>query len=375
MVAANQISLSGMPSSILIGRPFSSRKAGASMSQDRSWTPMEFPPDCVEKGFLVGTSGYYFDDWIGRFNPPRASKSEMSSMTHEDRNNQDRLLFYQKYFSLVEINNTFYREADIEHFKGIEARSHPRTQYIVKAHRDLSHTRTWNTDLGRAIMRRQIQAVSPIFESGRFYSFLIQLEDHVQMSDRNLDYLRSVASEATYADHDVHIEFRHFSWHTRAALQSLKDSGIGICNTEIPPVKHAFPLKYYATTDKGYVRYSGRNLNNWYPGGSQKTRKEQIASRNARYDYLYSEDEVGERVLGQIGLRQKTSSVAVAYNNHYNAQAVMNGIMNLKILNSLVKEVDRPIKKEESPGVGGQTDASIDFLTISGSEQAGTHGN
>ncbi len=89
------------------------------------------------------------------------------------------------------------------------------------------------------------------------------------------------------------------------------------------------------------MRYSGRNLNNWYPRGKQTTNKERIAARNARYDYAYTEEEIQERTAAQIALRQKADCVAVAYNNHYNAQAVMNAIQNMKLLNSL-SHVSKP---------------------------------
>ena len=294
--------------------------------------PPEPPPDITGYGWYVGTSGYYFEDWVGRFNPPKVTGKRLSALSASERADQDRLRFYQKYFSFVEINNTFYREPTIEHFLDIATRSREFMMYAVKVHRDISHTKRWDPEAGRAMMCRHITAVSPLVETGRFYSFLIQLEDHVYRDQRKLDYLLAVASEAVKMKIDVHIEFRHRSWHAIYPLQALKDHGIGICNTEIPPVEHAFPLKAYATTDKGYVRYSGRNLQNWYPEGRQTTSKERIAARNARYDYLYSEDEIEERVEEQLVLSTKVSSVAVAYNNHYRTQAVINAIQNIRLL-------------------------------------------
>ena len=211
------------------------------------------------------------------------------------RADQDQLRFYQKYFPLVEINNTFYREPMLTNFVDIERRSRPATKYVVKVYRDISHTKRWEAETGKALMRNHITAVSPLVETGRFYSFLIQLEDRTIRNQERLDYFLAVASEAVRMKLDVHIEFRHNSWHNLYPLQALKDSGIGICNTEIPPVKYAFPLKAYATTEKGYVRYSGRNIQNWVPKGKQKTSKARIEARNARYDYLYSEPEMEER--------------------------------------------------------------------------------
>lgn len=278
----------------------------------------------------MGTSGYYFEDWVGRFNPPKGNGR--GSRPEGAPPERDRLKFYQTYFPFVEINSTFYREPALEGFLDIERRSAGTMKYAVKVYREISHSKTWDVEAGRALMRRHIAAVSPLVETGRFYSFLIQLEDRVRRSQEALDYLLAVASEAVRRRVDVHIEFRHNSWHGVHPLQALKDCGIGICNTEIPPLQHAFPLKAYATTDKGYVRYSGRNIKNWYAKGKQATWRERIAARNARYDYLYSEAEVEKRVGGQLLLEMKTGQVAVAYNNHYRASAVVNAIQNLRML-------------------------------------------
>lgn len=293
---------------------------------------MEAPPDISQSGFRIGTSGYYYDDWVGRFNPPIVRGKRLTSLSDEERKDQDRLQFYQKYFRFVEINNTFYREPMLSSFLDMEKRSHPDTQYTVKVHRDISHTRSWNKEKSAAMMRDHITAVSPLIETGRFYSFLIQLEDHLCRSQERLDYLLTVSSEAVKKKIDVHIEFRHNSWHNRHVLQSLKDSGVGICNTEIPPVPHAFPLKAYATTDKGYVRYSGRNTAHWVPTKKAGTAKERLEQRNNRYNYLYSKEELTERVKGQITLSRKTGEVAVAYNNHFQTKAILNAIQNINLI-------------------------------------------
>ncbi len=286
------------------------------------WRPMEVPPHIADLGYYIGTSGYHFDDWVGVFNPPKAAQGD-----------RDRLRFYLGYFPFAEINNTFYRHASLPFFESIVRRSEGGAMFAVKVHREISHSREPDAEAGTRLMRAHVEAVRPLVDAGRFYSFLVQLDDRLQMSRRRLDYLLSLAAAAVSAKCDVHIEFRHRSWHSMEALKSLKDSGVGVCNTEIPPLRHAFPLKSYATSRKGYLRYSGRNLGNWYPSRPQRTSRERIEARNARYDFQYSEDEVRERMIGQIALRHKTDCVAVAYNNHYNAQAVENAILNIRLLN------------------------------------------
>ena len=106
---------------------------------------------------------------------------------------------------------------------------------------------------------------------------------------------------------------------------------MGICNTEIPRLEHRFPLKAYATTDKGYIRYSGLNAETWYPKEKPASPKERVAQRNARYDYEYSDEELLLRVKGQLVLRTKTSLLAIAFNNHFQAKAVRNAIGNMRI--------------------------------------------
>jgi uncharacterized protein YecE (DUF72 family) len=304
---------------------------------ERSWKPFPVPPDLGGRGILVGTSGYYYDDWIGVFNPPKLTGRALKTASSEERDMQDRLRFYQRYFSFVEINHTFYQEPQRSHMADIEARCTGRMLFAVKAHKDISHSRDCNAAVGRDLMRRYIAAVNPLAENGRFYSFLIQLEDRWYRTGERLDYLLSVAQEAVAKRLDVHIEFRHASWHATPVLQALKDAGVGVCNTDIPPIKHAFPLRAYATTDKGYVRYSGRNLENWYPRAAATTPKDRIATRNARYDYEYSDEELDKIVSGQLALMKKTTSMAVAYNNHYRAQAIKNAIENIRKLKAFFK--------------------------------------
>jgi uncharacterized protein YecE (DUF72 family) len=306
------------------------------MPEKQRWMPMEIPPDISAEGIFIGTSGYYYDDWIGVFNPPKRSAGALRKASEEERQDQDRLVFYQKYFSFVEINHTFYQEPQPGHFADIERRSKAGMRFAVKVHRDISHTRVYDAAQGREIMRRYIGAVGPLAESGRFFSFLVQLEDHCSRSQARLDYLRFVCGEAVAAGLDAHIEFRHASWHAGPVLQALKDAGIGLCNTDLPPFPHAFPLKAYATSGKGYVRYSGRNLASWYPSKKPVTSSERIAARNARYDYEYDREELEAMVEKQLVLMRKTAGTAVAYNNHFQAKAIRNAIENIKMLSAAI---------------------------------------
>jgi uncharacterized protein YecE (DUF72 family) len=297
--------------------------------QKQSWQPMEMPPDITSKGFFIGTSGYYFDDWVGIFNPPKTGAAAKTGIAKED---YDRLRFYQKYFRFVEINSSFYMEPARQTYIDIERRSLVNSMFTVKVHQSISHTKEWDADRAKDMMNRHIESVAPLIETGRFFSFLIQLEDHNGFGLKKLDYLLNACEPAIGRKIDMHIEFRHNTWHREAVLQKLKDFGIGICNTDLPQFPHVFPLKAYATTAKGYIRYSGRNMTAWYPKSKAATAKERLAQRNSRYDYRYSDDEIREHVASQLKLGQKTNITAVAYNNHYKGSAVINASTTIKML-------------------------------------------
>jgi uncharacterized protein YecE (DUF72 family) len=306
----------------------------------KTWQPFPIPPDLSGTAIYIGTSGYYYDDWIGVFNPPKRSAKTLGRATEKERNDQDRLRFYQNYFSFVEINHTFYQEPQRGHMADIEERSKEGMLYAVKVHKEISHSRDCDVRKGQELMGRYVAATGPLIENGRLFSFLIQLEDRWYRTSQRLDYLLYVAQEAVTRRLDVHIEFRHASWHAAPVLQALKDTGVGICNTDIPPIRHAFPLRAYVTTDKGYIRYSGRNVENWYPSAKPTTAAGRIATRNARYDYSYSEQELKKLVEGQLTLMKKTGSMAVAYNNHYQAKAIRNAIDNIKKLKHFLEAMN-----------------------------------
>lgn len=284
-----------------------------------AWKPLDIPPDLSALGLRVGTGGYSFDEWDGRFYPPSA---------------RERLPFYQLYFPFLELNHTFYQEPLLTQFAELERRSKPGMLYSVKTHRDVSHKGVWDPAEGRALMRRHAAAVSPLAESGRFYSFLIQLDEGVERARKVLDYLLATGSAAVSEGLDVHIEFRNRTWHQEAVLQALKDAGIGICNTDLPPLPHMFPLRAYATTDKAYVRYCGRNLPAWRPdghgeGGSPAARSR---ARNARYDYFYAERELEELARGLLQMRKKAGTAVAVFKNHVGAQAAFNALGQIRLL-------------------------------------------
>jgi uncharacterized protein YecE (DUF72 family) len=293
------------------------------------------PAGLSRSGLHVGTSGYQFPDWAGRFYPPAArvdgSSGEGGNPGVSAGNPAGKWFpFYQRYFSFLELNHTFHQEPTLQQFAELERHSKPGMMFSVKVHKDISHKGAWDAEAGRASMRRHAAAVGPLAETGRFYSFLIQLDEGVERGRKVLDYLLATASEAVGEGLDVHVEFRNRTWHQEAVLQSLKDAGVGICNTDLPALLHAFPLKHYATTGKAYVRYCGLNLAGWLASGPEGANPR--PARSARYDYLYSQAELEARVRGQLRLLEKTGAVAAVFSNHAGGKAAINAVQAIHLL-------------------------------------------
>jgi uncharacterized protein YecE (DUF72 family) len=76
----------------------------------------------------IGTSGWIYPHWIGRFYPPGLAV-------------RDHLTYYARYFPTVEINRSFYRLPTYEQFQGWagQAGPHPCFCFAVKASRYITH--------------------------------------------------------------------------------------------------------------------------------------------------------------------------------------------------------------------------------------------
>jgi uncharacterized protein YecE (DUF72 family) len=310
----------------------------------RPWEPLVLPPDTSSHGLFVGTAGWDFDDWAGRFYPPRGGRrgglGSLPVTPQAGAGRREWFAFYQLYFSFLEINHTFYEEPTLRHFLELDRRSKPGMRFSVKAHRNVSHKGLWDPEEGKALMRRHAEAVAPLVESGRFFSFLIQLDDRRERSRKVLDYLLAAGSAAVGLGCDVHVEFRHRTWHQEPVLRALQDAGLGICNTEIPALPHVFPRRAYATTAKGYVRYCGLNAAAWGdpPEGTRPPGpRDRMKAMDARYDYRYGAAELETRVREQARLLAKTDATAVVFKNHARAQAAVNAAENLAVFMELVR--------------------------------------
>jgi len=107
--------------------------------------------------FRIGTSGFSYDDWRGRFYPPGLPRERF-------------LEHYSRHFPAVELNFTHYRPPQAHMLARMLERSGGRVEFVVKAPREITHERQDAAPIAAGL----VEAVRPLEEAGKFGAFLCQ---------------------------------------------------------------------------------------------------------------------------------------------------------------------------------------------------------
>ncbi|HWP62882.1 MAG TPA: DUF72 domain-containing protein [Candidatus Binatia bacterium] len=173
----------------------------------------------------VGTCGWQYRDWRGRFYPPGLATNRW-------------LAHYATIFPAVEVDASFYRlptEAAIAAWRRTAA-EHPGFRFALKGSRLITHVRRL-ADC-EAELRRFVDRIQPLAEAGAVAFLLWQLPPSLRRDPPRLaDFLALLTAEASRFRHVV--EFRHPSWLTDDVLADLATARVACCwvsSTIMPPV-------------------------------------------------------------------------------------------------------------------------------------------
>ncbi len=158
---------------------------------------------------LIGTSGWVYPHWEGRFYPSELPAREW-------------LRFYARHFPTVEINRSYYRLPTREQFATWvrQADDDPGFVFAVKASRYLTHMKKLRQP--RESLDRLIAAADGL--GARLGPFLYQLPPHWRAdAPRLADFLAAVPK-----DYRAAIEFRDPSWYRPEILRLLEDAGVAL---------------------------------------------------------------------------------------------------------------------------------------------------
>lgn len=269
----------------------------------------------------TGTAGFSYPDWKGTFYPKGIRERDMLSE-------------YARSFPVVEINSTYYAVPKPEMFLSMARRTPPEFLFNVKAYRELTH------ETGRAEAFDEFRkAIRPLEDHGKLGSILLQFPWAFKNTAESRNYLKGAAARLEALD--TVIEFRHVSWQAKETFEMLKSLGLGYCCVDEPRLKGLMAPAAVVTGDVGYIRFHGRNAENWWG-------KDRAAWQ--RYDYLYNEDELREWVPKVDDMSGKADRVYVIFNNHFKGQAPANARAFERMLRAELAGVD--IAEGFEPGGG-----------------------
>ncbi len=177
----------------------------------------------------VGTSGYNYPEWKGRFYPEKMAAKAM-------------LPFYAGVFDTVEINYTFYRMPTAAIVEGWAAQVPENFTFTLKTPKRISHDRRLH-DVSDSV-RAFCSAGNAL--GRRLGCVLVQLGPTFKC---DAPRLRAFIGELPPALR-VAFEFRHPSWWTDEIYDILRERNLALCLADSPE-RHT-PL--VATADYGYLR-------------------------------------------------------------------------------------------------------------------------
>jgi uncharacterized protein YecE (DUF72 family) len=116
------------------------------------------------------------------------------------------------------------------------------------------------------------------------------------------------------------VEFRVGAWlsgeNLEATLRFLREHGLSlVCVDEPQGFKSSLPTVTEVTADTGFIRFHGRNRENWERKG---------ISPDEKYGYLYSESELREWVPGIRKMAERAAALHVIFKNKHSDFPVRN---------------------------------------------------
>jgi uncharacterized protein YecE (DUF72 family) len=260
----------------------------------------------------VGVAGWDYDDWWGPVYPDPAPPGF------------DPLAWLAGWFPLLEVNSTFYRPATAKTVRSWMARvsGQPDFRFTAKVWRRFTHERR---AFDAADVRAARLGLDLLAEGGRLGAALLQFPWSFKRDEASREWLRDVT--AAFRGLPLVVEVRHASWNVPEMYASLAAHGIGFVNLDQPLFRNSLGPSAVATSQVGYVRIHGRNARDWFRAD---------ATRDERYDYLYTADELrpwAERAR-RLAASPGVTDVHVVTNNHFQGQEVANAIQ----LRSLLEE-------------------------------------
>jgi uncharacterized protein YecE (DUF72 family) len=178
----------------------------------------------------IGTSGYSYKPWKGKFYPADLPDKEM-------------LRFYGEQFNSVEINNTFYRMPKASVLEGWAAEVPASFKFVIKASQKITHHQRLKETSDS--VKYLLEVTSVLKE--RLGPILFQTPSHLKM---DLPRLKSFL-ELIPPEKNVTFEFRSETWFVPEVFDLLRSHNAALCIAES---EEGVQTPFQSTANWGYLR-------------------------------------------------------------------------------------------------------------------------
>ncbi len=289
----------------------------------------------LEHRLHVGPAGWQYEDWNGVFYPSPRPRGF------------DALEYVASYFNLDEINSTFYRVPTPATCRSWARRveHNPRFLFTVKAHQALTHGPS-DRPAELTALRRAVEA---LLSAERLGCVLLQFPWSFRFDAAARRRIETIVPELRPLP--LAVEVRHATWDTGAADAFLADAQVSVCGIDQPVIGESRPpYRHHAGPAGAYFRFHGRNYRNWFG---------QNVGRDARYDYLYSAEELSPWAAVIRRAATESARVFVVLNNHFRGQAPANAFELTAALTGAHQPAPSVLRRAY-PRLAGSTTASDD---------------
>ncbi len=265
---------------------------------------------------LIGVAGWDYPDWKDTVygNLPRAQH----------------LPFLAQFLDLVEVNVTFYRLPEPTTVSGWLRKVRPtRLRFVLKLFRGFTHEPDLLTDDSLPAFRQLSELVA---SEDRLAGILAQFPSRFRPTAPALELL--AALRVQLEPFPLFLEIRHPSWEKSEILSYLHELGYHLVTLDYPFTPHPETPNLFNFRGQVYLRFHGRNRSTWFSPD---------ATRETRYDYLYSPDELRPWLEQLKQHAAQIQRALLVFNNHPRGQAVANA------LQARALAAGRPVEIPSSP--------------------------
>ncbi|MBN3037846.1 MAG: DUF72 domain-containing protein [Candidatus Omnitrophica bacterium] len=181
---------------------------------------------------LIGTSGWYYQHWLGRFYPEDISKDKL-------------LPYFAQSFNTVELNNTFYHLPKGPTVEGWCKKTPEDFVFALKASRFITHIKRL-ANLGDSL---EVFLERTSLLNAKRGPLLYQLPPSMKKDRKRLvSFLKKLPRKLRSV-----VEFRHQSWLDDEIFKLLRRYNVAHCIVSMPD----FPTVFEQTADFVYIRMHG----------------------------------------------------------------------------------------------------------------------